>query len=108
MGGRISFPLTAIRPPGRIRRIVRDHAGSVLHLARRPDGWSARFGERCAVQALLGGRDPALQETLKAAHENAQMEAVRSLRLDVHEVGEDCWAHTPGYCLPRRGVGEQA
>ena len=108
IGGRIAMPVTAIRPPGRIRRIVRDHGGRVLVLCREALGWSARFEERVGVQAMLGGRDAAIQESLRESMTgpDGNGSEVRSLRLDPHDAGTDCWAHAPGYCLSRRAVGE--
>ena len=108
VGGRLAMPVTAIRPAGRIRRIVRDHGGRVLVLRREALGWNARFEERVGIQALLGGRNPEIQETLRASMtaEGGSGREVRSLRLDPHEEGADCWAHAPGHCLSRRAVGE--
>lgn len=108
IGGRIGLAITAMRPPTRIRRIVRNHAGRVLVLRREALGWSARFTERVGVQALLGGRDRALQQILEAAMNGPDPGgvSVRSLRLDEHEPTEACWAHGPGYCLSTSSAGE--
>jgi protein-L-isoaspartate(D-aspartate) O-methyltransferase len=103
-GGRVAMPLTAIRPPSRIRRIVRDHAGRILMLERRAAGFAARFGDVCGMQALLGGRDPALQERLRLAYERGGAGEVRSLREDPHAEEASCWLHRDGACLSRRAL----
>ena len=104
-GGRVAMPITAIRPPSRIRRVVRDHAGRILRLVRRAEGWDARLGETCGMQALLGGRDAALQERLRQAYEAGGYQEVRSLRADAHVADASCWVHQDGACLSRRRVG---
>jgi protein-L-isoaspartate(D-aspartate) O-methyltransferase len=101
-GGRLAMPITAIRPPSRIRRVVRDNAGRILRLERRADGWAAAFGEICGMQALLGGRDAAFQERLRLAYQAGGAESVRSLRTDAHAPDASCWAHREGACLSRR------
>ncbi len=105
VGGRVAMPITAIRPPSRIRRVVRDHAGRILSLVRRAAGWEARLGETCGMQALLGGRDAALQERLRLAYEAGGSQEVRSLRTDAHPADPSCWVHQDGACLSRRPVG---
>jgi protein-L-isoaspartate(D-aspartate) O-methyltransferase len=103
-GGRIALSLTAILPPTRIRRIIRDHAGWVLVAKRTPRGFSARFLELIGVQALLGGRDSAVQARLRAAYsrERGERPPVASLRLDAHAQEADCWLHEEKFCLSRR------
>jgi protein-L-isoaspartate(D-aspartate) O-methyltransferase len=101
-GGRLAMPLTAVRPPTRIRRVVRDHAGRMLLLERRAQGFAARFGETVGMQALLGGRDAALQEQLRAAYRAGGWQEVRSLRTDAHAADASCWLHRAGGCLSQR------
>lgn len=103
-GGRLAMPLTAVRPLTRLRRVVRDHAGRLLFLERRGDGFAARFDDVCAMQALLGGRDAALQERLRRAYERGGASRVRSLRIERHEEDASCWLHRDGGCLSLRGV----
>jgi protein-L-isoaspartate(D-aspartate) O-methyltransferase len=105
-GGRLAMPITAIRPPSRIRRVVRDHAGRILRLERSPAGFAASFGEVCGMQALLGGRDAAFQEQLRLAYQAGDSGAVRSLRTDPHAPDASCWAHRDGTCLSRRPPGD--
>lgn len=100
--GRLAMPLTAVRPPSRIRRVVRDHAGRILFLERRgARGFAARFDDVCGMQALLGGRDAALQERLRRAYERGDFGSVRSLRTDPHAEAGSCWLHRDGACLSR-------
>jgi protein-L-isoaspartate(D-aspartate) O-methyltransferase len=106
VGGRLAMPITAIRPPSRIRRVIRDNAGRILQLQRHPEGYSASLGELCGMQAILGGRDVEFQETLRLAYLAGAFEEVRSLRTDEHAAEASCWAHRDGACLSRRALGE--
>lgn len=103
-GGRIALALTAILPPSRVRRIVRDHAGWLLIAKKTEHGFRARFLEIIGVQALLGGRDPAAQTRLRAAYDREQgaRPPVNSLRIDAHAQEAACWHHEPTWCLSRR------
>jgi protein-L-isoaspartate(D-aspartate) O-methyltransferase len=106
VGGRLALALTAILPPSRIRRIVRDHAGWVLIVKRLERGFSARFLEVIGVQALLGGRDAAIQARLREAYarERAAKPPVASLRIDAHEGDASCWLHEERFCLSRKEI----
>jgi protein-L-isoaspartate(D-aspartate) O-methyltransferase len=103
-GGRLALSLTAILPPSRIRRIIRDHAGWVLIVKRGERGWSARFLELIGVQAMLGGRDAAIQARLREAYarERGERPPVASLRLEPHAQEASCWLHEQRFCLSRR------
>ncbi len=105
IGGRVALALTAILPPSRIRRIVRDHAGWILIAKRNERGFSARFLEIIGVQALLGGRDAAAQARLRAAYdrERGQRPPVASLRTDAHAADASCWLHEATFCLSKLG-----
>jgi protein-L-isoaspartate(D-aspartate) O-methyltransferase len=104
VGGRLAMPITAIRPPTRIRRVVRDNAGRILRLTRREAGFAATFGEVCGMQALLGGRDAAFQERLRLAYQAGGSDGVRSLRTEPHAPEASCWVHRDGACLSRRSL----
>jgi protein-L-isoaspartate(D-aspartate) O-methyltransferase len=106
-GGRLGMALTAILPPSRIRRIIRDHAGWMLVVKRSERGFAARFLEVMGVQALLGGRDAATQARLREAYarERGTRPPVASLRTDAHEPDASCWLHEEQFCLSRREVG---
>jgi protein-L-isoaspartate(D-aspartate) O-methyltransferase len=103
-GGRLAMSLTAILPPSRIRRIIRDHAGWVLVVKRTERGFGARFLEVIGVQALLGGRDARIQARLREAYarERGARPPVASLRTDAHEREASCWLHEQHFCLSRR------
>jgi protein-L-isoaspartate(D-aspartate) O-methyltransferase len=107
-GGRIGLALTAILPPSRIRRIIRNHAGWMLIGRRTERGIEARFLEVIGVQALLGGRDRAIQARLRAAYERERgvRPPVASLRTDLHAPDETCWLHEATFCLSRREPGD--
>ena len=108
LGGRVALAMTAILPPSRIRRIVRDHAGWILIAKRREHGFAARFLEVIGVQALLGGRDAAIQARLRAAYdrERGQRPPVASLRTDPHAADANCWLHEATFCLSKRAIGD--
>jgi len=101
-GGRLAVPLTAVRPRTRVRRVIRDNAGRMLHLERRGDRFAARFGEIVAIHPLVGGRDPELRRRLRDAFAAGGAEQVRSLRRDGHEPEPECWLHADACCLSRR------
>ncbi|HEY8123471.1 MAG TPA: methyltransferase domain-containing protein [Myxococcota bacterium] len=105
-GGRLALALTAILPPSRIRRIVRDHAGWLLVVTRTPRGLRAGFLEVIGVQALLGGRDGAIQARLREAfaRERGARPPVASLRTDAHDADASCWLHEASFCLSRREI----
>ena len=103
-GGRLAMPLTAIRPPSRIRRLVRDHGGRILFVERRAGGFAARFGDTCGMTALLGGRDAAVQERLRQSYERGGSAEVRSRRTEPHDADASCWLHRDGSCLSRRAL----
>jgi protein-L-isoaspartate(D-aspartate) O-methyltransferase len=106
VGGRLALSLTAILPPSRIRRIIRDHAGWVLLAERTERGIRARFLEIIGVQALLGGRDARIQARLRDAYarERGSRPPVASLRTDAHAQDATCWLHEERFCLSRREV----
>lgn len=103
VGGRLALAMTALHPPTRIRRIVRDHAGWLLVARRTERGFAARFLEVVGIQALLGGRDPQIQQRLRAAYdrEHGARPPVASLRVDPHEPDASCWLHEAAFCLSR-------
>jgi protein-L-isoaspartate(D-aspartate) O-methyltransferase len=106
VGGRLALALTAILPPSRVRRIVRDHAGWLLVATKAERGFRARFLEVIGVQALLGGRDAAVQARLRAAYdrEHGARPPVASLRTDAHAREAACWLHEDTWCLSRREI----
>ena len=104
-GGRMALPLTAIRPPTRVARFLRNNLGWFLFLRRESAGFSARFGERAGIAALYGGRDPERQARLDATYRKGGRDRVRSLRLDPHPLDATCWFHDAEFCLSTREVG---
>ena len=104
-GGRMAAPLTAIRPPTRVARFLRNNLGWFLFVRREGTGFSARFGERAGIAALYGGRDPERQERLEAAYRRGGRDKVRSLRRDPHAREVTCWLHEEGFCLSTREGG---
>jgi protein-L-isoaspartate(D-aspartate) O-methyltransferase len=101
-GGRMALPLTAIRPPTRVARFLRNNLGWFLLVRREAAGFSARFAERAGIAALFGGRDPERQARLDAAYRGGGRETVRSLRRDPHVREATCWFHDAEFCLSTR------
>jgi protein-L-isoaspartate(D-aspartate) O-methyltransferase len=105
-GGRLSLPLTAVRPPSRVARFLKNNLGRILVVTRGSGGFAARFGDGLGVAALYGGRDPERQAGLEAAYRAGGFEQVRSVRREPHVPEDACWFHSDGFCLSRRAVGE--
>jgi protein-L-isoaspartate(D-aspartate) O-methyltransferase len=103
-GGRLAAPLTAVRAPVRVARVVRNHMGRMLFVRREAEGFAARLGPGVAVMALHGGRDPDEQRLVDAAFRAGGWDQVRSLRRDPHPPERDCWAHYGETCLSKRPV----
>jgi protein-L-isoaspartate(D-aspartate) O-methyltransferase len=104
-GARMALPLTAIRPPTRVARFLRNNLGWFLHVRRTAGGFAARFGERAGIAALYGGRHPERQERLEAAYRCGGRDRVRSLRRDAHTRDVTCWLHEEGCCLSKEEPG---
>jgi protein-L-isoaspartate(D-aspartate) O-methyltransferase len=98
-GGRLSLALTAVRPPSRMSRLLRNDLGRLLVVTREGDGFSARFGEGIGISSLYGAKDAERQRDLEEAFRRGGHRAVRSLRRDAHESQADCWFHSDGFCL---------
>lgn len=98
-GGRLSLPLTAVRPPTRISRHLRNYRGRLLLVTREGAGFRARFTEPLGIAALYGAKDPERQKSLEEAFGRGGHETVRSLRREPHDPGPECWFHSEGFCL---------
>lgn len=92
-GGRLLVPLTvALDAIGHGR-------GGMLHIARHPQGFAARFISEVGIFPCLGARDAELNKQLETAFRRRTWESVQSLRRDRHEPLETCWFHGEGFCL---------
>jgi protein-L-isoaspartate(D-aspartate) O-methyltransferase len=100
-GGRLSLALTAIRPPSRMSRLLRNDVGRLLIVTREGAGFSARFTEGLGIASLYGAKDSERQRDLAEAYRRGGHEAVRSVRRDAHEPEASCWFHSDGFCLTR-------
>jgi hypothetical protein len=65
-GGRLSLALTAVRPPTRMSRLLRNDVGRLLVVTREGAGFSARFGEGLGISPLYGAKDPERPATIDA------------------------------------------
>jgi protein-L-isoaspartate(D-aspartate) O-methyltransferase len=101
-GGRLSLALTAIRPPSRISRLLRNDVGRLLIVTREGEHFGARFTEGLGISALYGAKDAERQRALEEAFRRGGHEAVRSVRRDAHEPEASCWFHSDGFCLSVR------
>ncbi len=100
-GGRLSLALTAIRPPSRMSRLLRNDVGRLLIVTREGAGFSARFTEGLGIASLYGAKDSERQRDLAEAYRRGGHEAVRFVRRDAHEPEASCWFHSDGFCLTR-------
>lgn len=101
--------LQALAPKGRLLVPMTTHfdnpqgvaigAGKVLKLVKCPNGFSAKFIFGVAIYHCTGARAPGAAEALRASLAREDTEAVRSLRLDAHEIDSRCWLHDDSFCL---------
>lgn len=91
--GRMLMPLTTFTgaPAGSV--------GFMLLVARVASGFAASFVSPVAIFASVAGRDPDLNERLRAALGSGRWQAVRRLRRDDHVPAESCWLHGERFCL---------
>jgi protein-L-isoaspartate(D-aspartate) O-methyltransferase len=92
IGGRLLFPMTATRGPGRMVLITR----------QTENGFAARF--LCDVRFIdfTGMRDPEASRRLAEAFRRDRGASVMSLRCDDHKEDKTCWLHGGDWCLSRR------
>ncbi len=107
-GGRLSLALTAVRPPSRMSRMLRNDLGRLLVATREGRGFAARFGDGLGISSLYGAKDGERQRELEEAFRRGGHREVRSLRRDAHERATDCWFHSEGFCLSLRVLGPAA
>lgn len=79
--------------------------GQILKVTRLDRGYAAALLGQCGFIPCINARDAASEAALAAALENNDMDAVRSLRRDLHDADESCWMHCDGFCLSRRQPG---
>ncbi len=75
--------------------------GVVLLVRRSETRFAARMLSGVSIFECVGGRDPEANAALGQALQQRghQLNAIRSLRLDSHDPGENCWAHVGGVCV---------
>ena len=91
-GGQLLLPLTA------------DDRGGVMMLVTRHGAavFAARLIRLVGFIEFAGVRDPRTQRLLTAALGRGNIDAVRSLRRDMHGEEESCWLHAERWCLSRK------
>ena len=89
--GRLLVPLTNAERWGCFLMITR-HAGN-------PDRYAAKFAGRVGMIPCVGGRDPTVEERLKAALARGDFTAIRSLRRSPEEPDHTCWLAGEGWWL---------
>jgi protein-L-isoaspartate(D-aspartate) O-methyltransferase len=92
VGGRLLFPLTTNRGPGRMLLVTRE----------TKDGYAARFLCDVGFIDFRGARDPEASRRLAAALKRDRGMTVKSLRRDDHKEDKTCWLHGGDWCLSRR------
>jgi protein-L-isoaspartate(D-aspartate) O-methyltransferase len=89
-GGRMLLPLTAD-----------DKQGVVFRIERLADAesYSASAISGVSIYPCSGARSPEAERRLARALAKGGQNAVRSLRLDAHDLDSHCWLHGGGYCF---------
>jgi len=92
-GANLILPLTVNAPLHGLGWVLKVH-----HLGR---GYEARFISPVGIYHCGGARSDDMSRRLSQAFMkgNEARDAVRSLRLDGHLEGEQCWLHTDDFCL---------
>jgi len=96
-GGRLLLPLTVSPAPGAPGK------GAVVRLARREDGFDARFVSMVAIYPCAVARDAEAGQALGRALMTGTWSTVRSLTRAPHEPDPACWLHGKGWCLRSEG-----
>lgn len=73
--------------------------GKLLKVNRCDDVFSARFISSVGIYHCAGARDPDTTEALRSSLARRDETRVRSLRIDRHEPGSECWLHGESFCL---------
>ncbi|WP_158816757.1 protein-L-isoaspartate O-methyltransferase [Methylocapsa sp. S129] len=92
VGGRLLFPMTTTRGPGRMLLVTR----------RTQNAFAAHFLCDVGFIDFQGARDPEASRRLAEALKRDRGESVMSLRRDDHKEDESCWLHGDGWCLSCR------
>jgi protein-L-isoaspartate(D-aspartate) O-methyltransferase len=92
IGGRLLFPMTTERGPGRMLRVKRQTA----------NGFAASFLCDVGFIDFKGMRDPEASRRLAEAFKRDKGASVKSLRCDDHKEDKTCWLHGGDWCLSRR------
>ena len=92
IGGRLLFPMTATRGPGRMLLVTR----------RTEKAFAARFLCDVGFIDFRGVRDPEASRRLAEALKRDRGASVMSLRCDDHREDKTCWLHGGDWCLSRR------
>lgn len=94
VGGRLLMPLT-VGLPG----MTAMGAGSMLLVTRLEGGYVARFTSPVGIFHCEGARSVDGERMLSQALAGGNSSSICRLRRDVHELGPNCWLHTPEVCL---------
>jgi protein-L-isoaspartate(D-aspartate) O-methyltransferase len=96
IGGRLLFPMTTERGPGRMLLVKRQTEISL----------AAHFLCEVGFVDFRGARDPQANRRLASALKRDRGASVRSLRCDDHKEDKTCWLHGGDWCLSRREPAE--
>jgi protein-L-isoaspartate(D-aspartate) O-methyltransferase len=103
-GGRLLVFLTVAFPNDGSAVTAQAGRGHTLLVTRQGNNYAARFVSPVAVFHCAGARSLDNEKRLKEAYERGGHADVRSLRQDEHSENDDCWLHTPAFCLSRLAI----
>lgn len=98
--GRLLLPLTVDGPGPNLG------VGYMLSIERCAGTYSAGFVSPVGVFHCAGARTREGSESLRRSFRDGGHDGVRSLRRDAHDLGPDCWLHTPRFCLSRQAIDD--
>lgn len=95
--------LDGLRPLGKLLLplTMANGSGGVFKIARREQGFSARFIMGIVIFKCAGARDRQEEERLQKAFLAGGANLVRSLRRIPHENDPSCWSHSDNFCLSK-------
>ena len=96
--GRLILPLT-VSNEGDVTQ-----SGQVLKITRQGNELSAGFLCSTSIFPCSGARDPELNDKLRAAFKQGDLNCVQSMRRDSHACVETCWLHDEQFCLSKLPV----
>jgi protein-L-isoaspartate(D-aspartate) O-methyltransferase len=98
--------LDRLKPGGRLIMMLTTDSwwGQILKVVRLGHGYAAALLGQCGFIPCINARDAASEATLSAALKSGNLNSVKSLRREAHDVDDTCWMHCDGFCPSRRAL----